>query len=59
MAKLYMKVGPAPYELPEFVSESVQELARVCGVKVDSIYTMISKGYGGFLKIEVSEEDEE
>ena len=56
---LYMKVGEAPYYLPEIVTDSGPELARAAGIKINSLYSMISRGVGGFMKIEVPEEDDD
>lgn len=56
---LYMKVGKAPYYLPEIVADSGPELARLYGIKINSLYSMLSRGVGGFMKIEVPEEDDD
>lgn len=41
--KLYMAVTADKYELPLFVSPSISEIARFCGIKKASAKSMISK----------------
>lgn len=42
MRRIWMQCGPPPYLLPEVVADSVQELARLCGVSVNGIQSYIS-----------------
>ncbi len=37
--KLYIAATPDEYELPVFVSESGTQLARMCGVRVNVVFT--------------------
>lgn len=39
---LYIKVSRDKYELPEAVAENAHELARMCGVSANTIYSQIS-----------------
>jgi hypothetical protein len=60
---LYMKVTKDKYELPEIVCDSAKELAEICGVKRDTIYTAISNYKQGrsnfsiFKKVEIGDDD--
>lgn len=45
--KLWMKVTNDEYELPLAVAESAAELARMVGVKPESIYTIMSRSRKG------------
>lgn len=42
MSELWICVSRDKYELPMVVADSVEELATICGVKVQSIRSMIS-----------------
>lgn len=56
---LYMWVTQDEYELPLFVTEYPKELAKVSGMKIGTVYTMVSKYAHGvidksqFIKVEV------
>lgn len=39
--KLYMKVTTDEFELPIYYADSVRELAKMCGVKSESIFGSI------------------
>ena len=58
---LYMWVTLDKYELPLFVADSPAELAEVCGVRPDTIYTMVSRYSHGkiprsqYVRVEVDE----
>ena len=41
--KLYMKVTNDEYELPLAVADSIADLARMTGVKPESLYSIISE----------------
>lgn len=60
---LYMKVTNDKYELPVAIADSAAELARMVGVKAQTIYECISpsriksgKNYG-YYKIAVEDDD--
>lgn len=58
---LYIKVTNDRYELPMAVAESGQELARLCGVTANTIYSQMShakaKGrWCSYRKVEVEDE---
>ena len=58
--KVYMEVTQDKYELPVAVADSVKELAKLVGVKKDTIWTMINhaKNRGGkckYIKVELEE----
>ena len=60
---LYIKVTSDEYELPLAVGDTVRELAKMLGVKSDSIYSQMShskhNGYFcSYQKVEVDDEDE-
>lgn len=60
---LYLKVTSDEYELPLAVGDTVRELAKMLGVKSDSIYSQMShskhNGYFcSYQKVEVEDEDE-
>lgn len=60
---LYIKVTSDEYELPFAVGDTVRELAKMLGVKSDSIYSQMShskhNGYFcSYQKVEVEDEDE-
>jgi hypothetical protein len=60
---LYIKVTSDEYELPLAVGDTVRELAKMLGVKSDSIYSQMShskhNGYFcSYQKVEVEDEDE-
>lgn len=54
---LYVKCTTDRYELPEAVAESTTELARMIGKTAGSISIMISKGYPGYHRIIVKDEE--
>lgn len=45
--KVWMKVSNDEYELPIAVAETAAELAKLCGVTVNSIYSQISRVKSG------------
>jgi hypothetical protein len=55
--KLYMKVTKDEYELPLIVEDSPTRLAERLGLKVRSVTSMISRKSGGFVKVEVDDEE--
>ena len=60
---LYMKVTRDKYELPEAVAGTISELAKLLGVKENTVhhYFYLQKKYGincGYLKVEVDEDEE-
>lgn len=58
---LYIRISKDKYELPIAVAETVQELANMCGVTRNTIYTMMSR-YGAlgkwcpYRKVEVEDD---
>ncbi|MBQ8429096.1 MAG: hypothetical protein IJX30_03255 [Clostridia bacterium] len=48
--KLYLKVTGDLYELPLAVADSVEELARMCGVSESTIYSSVYRHRKGQLK---------
>ena len=42
--RLYMWVSKDKYQLPLFVSEKVEEVARVSGRNINTVYSSISTG---------------
>lgn len=52
---LYMLVTKDEYELPLVVVDTAKELADICGVKVDSVYTLISKHKGNYRKVVIDD----
>ena len=48
--RLYMWVSKDKYQLPLFVSEKVEEVARVSGRNIFTIYSSISKHKYGVVK---------
>lgn len=57
--KLYMKCTTDEYELPLIVEDSPTRLAERLGLKVGSVTSMISRKSGGFVKVEVEDENEQ
>lgn len=61
--KLWMKVTNDEYELPLAVAESAAELARMTGIKPESLYSIISRERHGkkrtysYREVEVDDED--
>ena len=60
---LYIKVTSDEYELPLAVGDTVRELAKMLGVKSDSIYSQMSHSkhnvyFCSYKKVEVEDEDE-
>ena len=63
MKVLYMKVSRDKYELPEAVAGTIEELAKLLGVKRNTVdhYFYLQKKYGmncGYVRVEISEEEE-
>ena len=61
---LYMKVSRDKYELPEAVAGTISELAKLLGIKENTVhhYFYLQKKCGmkcGYVKVEIDEEDEE
>lgn len=60
--KLYMAVTPDEYELPIAVCKDIHELAKVFGIKPQSVSEAISKNRPGkktgakFIRIEIEED---
>ena len=55
MRTLYIKCTTDKYELPIAVADSCNELSRMLGLSLNSVYSMISKEISGFHKIEVED----
>ena len=61
--KLWMKVTNDEYELPLAVAESAAELARMTGIKPESLYSIISrerrdkKHTYSYREVEINDED--
>lgn len=53
-----MMVTQDKYELPLLVTSTVDEMARLTGVKRATIYKSIGRGNGRFYKVYIDEEDE-
>ena len=47
---IWMKVTQDIYELPLMIADSAQELADMCGVGVNAIYSGVSKNKTGKMK---------
>lgn len=47
--KLWLKVTNDKYELPIYVCDTAKELAELCGVKTNSLYSNIGKYKAGKL----------
>lgn len=54
---IYMTTTKDEYELPTAVAESSSELARMLGTTQNNVSSSISKGRKGFLKIEITEDE--
>lgn len=61
--KLYLEVTPDRYSLPLAVAESAEELAEICGMTKENIFSRISEGkkleYPTYITVEVEEGDDE
>lgn len=57
MWKLYVRTTKDDLELPIAVADSPTELAKMIGVKVDTVNTMISRKAKGYYKIEIEDEE--
>ena len=63
--KIYMKVSKDKYRLPEAVSDSVKELAEMCGESPRVISSLASKASKGkhknspYIRIEIEEGEED
>lgn len=65
---VWMKVTHDKYELPVAVADSSRELAQICGVKLSSIYSIMSHAKNNYrnydwspyrkIRLEEDEEDE-
>lgn len=63
MSVLYMKVSRDKYELPEAVAGTIRELAKLLGVKTNTVhhYFYLQNKYGmncGYVKVEVDDEED-
>lgn len=63
MCKVYMKITNDKYELPIAIADTVGELAKMCGVTTNNIYSAISHRKSGerntsFVRVEFDEEEE-
>lgn len=54
---LYIRCTTDALELPMAVADSVQELSRMTGRTVGTIYTQISKKRPGWKKVEIEEDE--
>ena len=52
---IYMKCTTDRLELPIAVADTAKELARMLGVSHYSVYSEISRGYGGYHKVVIDE----
>ena len=60
---LYMKVSRDKYELPEAVAGTREELAKLLGIKTNTVdhYFYLQKKYGmncGYVKVVIDDEEE-
>lgn len=61
--KLWMKVTNDEYELPLAVADTMAELARMTGIKPESLYSIISRDRHGkkhsysYREVEINDED--
>lgn len=61
--KLYMKVTNDEYELPLAVADTMAELARMTGIKPESLYSIISRERHGkkhtysYREVDIDDED--
>lgn len=53
---LWLKVTKDEYQLPLAVADTAAELARMTGVKPDSLYSMRSHGVKEYIKVEVEDD---
>ena len=58
---VYMKISKDEYELPEAIADSAAELAKLLGVKEQSIFDSVrhskSRGHRGqYVKVEIGDE---
>lgn len=56
---VYMKTTNDVLELPEAVTDTGAELAKMVGVTVGTLYSFISRGTRGYHKIEIEEDEVE
>lgn len=56
--KLYMIVTRDKYELPIAIEDSSAELARRIGMNPKTLRSCMSKGYKGYCKVEIDEEED-
>jgi len=52
---IYMKCTTDRLELPIAVADTVKELAQMLGVGLGSVYSGISRDYGGYHKVVIDE----
>lgn len=54
---LWLKVTKDEYQLPLAVADTAAELARMTGVKPDSLYAMRCHGVKEYIKVEVEDDE--
>lgn len=54
---LWLKVTKDEYQLPLAVADTAAELARMTGVKPDSLYSMRCHGAKEYIKVEVEDNE--
>lgn len=55
--KLYLQVTKDEYELPLIIADNAKELGRLTGHTANYVLSVISKGYKGWARIEVEDDD--
>lgn len=56
---LYLKVTTDRYQLPVAVADNAKALSKMTGVTLASLYSMLSRNEGGFMKIKIEESEED
>lgn len=56
---LYLAISKDEYKLPLAVADSVAELSRMTGAKVNTIHCAIKKGYETFERVIIEDEEGE
>ena len=60
---LYLRVTNDKYEFPVIITDTAEEMAKLCNVKVNTIYSNLSKsrakGYNSTYKRVIISEDED
>ncbi len=57
--RIYMAVSRDKYELPFAVADSAAALARILGVKKNTILAAICHGTRGYIRVEIPDEEAE